>query len=129
MKKGKVLALDYGASRIGLATGDLEHKIAFPRDIIENKGDAVERILNLCKELDIVLVVVGLPLQMQENRQENPILKELNKFVEKLKQAGLKVTFLDERLSSFEAKEMTGESRNVDAHAAQIILQRYFDGL
>lgn len=129
MKKGKVLALDYGTKRIGLASGDLEHKIAFPRDIISNKGDALKRIFDLCKELDIVLVVVGWPLQMQEERSVNPIMPELKRFVERLEKMGLKIQLLDERLSSFEAKELTGESRNVDAHAAQIILQRYFDAL
>lgn len=129
MKKGKVLALDYGTKRIGLASGDLEHKIAFPRDIILNKGDAIKRIFDLCKELDIVLVVVGWPLQMQEKRPVNPVMPQLKQFVKKLEKMGLKVTLLDERLSSFEAKKLTGESRNVDAHAAQIILQRYFDAL
>lgn len=129
MKKGKVLALDYGTKRIGVASGDLEHKIAFPRDVILNKGDVIARIFDLCKELDIVLVVVGWPLQMQEERSDNPIMAELKRFVAKLEAMGLKVEFLDERLSSFEAKELTGQSRNVDAHAAQIILQRYFDTL
>lgn len=129
MKKGKVLALDYGTKRIGVASGDLEHKIAFPRDVILNKGDVASRIADLCKELDVVLVVVGWPLQMQEERSVNPIMPELKRFVERLEKMGLKIQLLDERLSSFEAKELTGESRNVDAHAAQIILQRYFDAL
>ncbi len=127
--KGKVLALDYGSKRIGVASGDLEHGIAFPRDIIENKGDIFGKILSLCEELDVVLVVVGLPLSMEQQQEENPLMREVSSFVEKLRARGLEVALLDERLSSFEASQKIGRKQGVDAQAAQVILQRYFDSL
>lgn len=132
MEKGKVLSIDYGEKRIGLASGDLEHRIAFPRDIIENKGDALKRILDLCEKLDVKIIVIGLPLNMDEDCAENPVMKKVRKFVDELRSAvkgfGIQVELFDERLSSFEAKELTsGMVDRVDAHAAQIILQRYFD--
>ncbi len=134
MKKTKVLAIDYGRKRIGIATGDLDVKIAFPRDIIQNKKDVFEQILLLVNELDVNLVVVGLPLNMEEGHKENPIMKDVLKLVEKLKKESLEVELVDERLSSFEAKDLTktskpGYNMHLDAHAAQIILQRYFDNL
>ncbi len=64
MKKGKVLAIDYGSKRIGIATGDLELKMAFPRDIIKNKGGILKEILDLVNELDVKLIVIGFPLNM-----------------------------------------------------------------
>jgi len=48
---------------------------------------------------------------------------------EALGREGLDVELVDERLSSFEAKQRSGKRRDVDAEAAQIILQRYFDNL
>lgn len=129
MKKGKVLALDYGTKRIGVASGDLEFKIAFPRELIENKNDefVLKRVTELCEELGVVLVVVGLPLKMKAEQSENKLLKQVEVFVEKLRDTGLKVQLVDERLSSFEASQKVGFSHKVDQYAAQIILQRYFE--
>lgn len=127
MKSGKILAIDYGSKRIGLASGDLEHKIAFPRDVLENKGNVFERIVGLCNELQVVLVVVGWPLSMKEEQQKNPILKGVRSFVNDLGRSGFRVELVDERLSSFEAAGKKLEKGPLDAHAAQIILQRYFD--
>ncbi len=134
MKKGKVLAIDYGTKRVGIATGDLELKMAFPRTIIKNKGDLFHDILDFVNELDVKLIVIGLPLNMEEGHKENPIMKDVVKLVEKLEKEGLQVETVDERLSSFEAEGLTkppkkGYNRRLDAHAAQIILQRYFDNL
>jgi putative Holliday junction resolvase len=134
MNKGKVLAIDYGTRRVGIATGDLELKMAFPRTIIENKGDLFHDILDFVNELDVKLIVIGLPLNMEEGHKENPIMKDVVKLVEKLGKEGLQVETVDERLSSFEAEGLTkspkkGYNRRLDAHAAQIILQRYFDNL
>jgi len=134
MKKGKVLAIDYGSKRIGIATGDLELKMAFPRDIIKNKKGILKEILDLVNELDVKLIVIGLPLNMEEGHKENPIMKDVLNLVEKFEKAGLQVETVDERLSSFEAKDLTkpekkGYNQHLDAHAAQIILQRYFDNL
>ena len=134
MNKGKVLAIDYGTRRVGIATGDLELKMAFPRTIIENKGNLLDDILGFVNELDVKLIVIGLPLNMEEGHKENPIMKDVVKLVEELEKEGLQVETVDERLSSFEAEGLTkppkkGYNRRLDAHAAQIILQRYFDNL
>lgn len=134
MKNGKVLALDYGTRRVGVASGDLEMKIAFPREIIRNNGDVLQKVLELAKELGVCLIVIGLPLSMDEGQGENPIMVDVRALADGIRKGGFEVEFVDERLSSFEAAEMTGMSglgkaEKLDAHAAQIILQRYFDGL
>jgi putative holliday junction resolvase len=128
---GKVLALDYGSKNIGVATGDFQFKMAFPRDVIANKGleSVLEALLSICNELNVELVVLGLPLNMKAEHKENKIEKDVRALKSALEEVGVKVELVDERLSSFEAKQLTGKKRDVDAEAAQIILQRYFDNL
>ena len=134
MNKGKVLAIDYGTKRVGIATGDLELKMAFPRTILNNQGNLFKDILDLVHELDVKLIIVGLPLNMKDTHAENPIMKDVLKLVDDIKSEGIKVETIDERLSSFEAKDLSVPTKKntryrLDAHAAQIILQRYFDNL
>jgi putative Holliday junction resolvase len=148
MQKGKVLALDYGKSRIGLASGDLSLKIASPRDVIAGKNVdfAISKILDFCKEWEVKLIVVGLPLNMDES-SNSAMVKNVEHFVGKLKEAlksvkneeiqDIEVTLFDERLSSFEAdglmrsagKKDKDRREYRDSYAACIILQRFFDSL
>ena len=140
MNKGKVLALDYGKKRIGVASGDFELKIAFPREIIENReiNYVVSKLSALCEELGVGIVIVGLPLNMEDGQKENAIMADVKIFVDTFRKVvgdKIEVLLFDERLSSFEAKALAmasskpvrGKKILVDAHAAQIILQRFFD--
>ena len=137
-KKGKVLAIDYGKKRVGVASGDLGFRIAFPRDVIENKGipDLVEKITALAGELFAVLIVIGLPLNMDEKHLENKVMQEVKRFTSELgeKLKDVEIQLLDERLSTFEADKLMKEAKAAskepfgrDAYAAQVILQRFFD--
>lgn len=133
MKKGKVLSIDYGKRRIGVASGDFETGIAFPRTVIENKSFdfVVGEISKLCKELDVKTIIVGLPLAMKDDQRENRIMKNVETFVAKLRDflKDIQIELLDERLSSFEAEELMRKydmKGHDDLFAAQIILQRFF---
>lgn len=138
MKNSKVLALDYGKRRIGAATGDLSLGIAFPRKVILNKGfEAVfAEISSMVEEFSISIIVIGLPLSMEEGQKENVILNEVRDFVELLQERlpEVKIELFDERLSSYEADQLMNDQLVVetgslgrDAYAAQVILQRFFD--
>ncbi len=138
MKNSKVLALDYGRSRIGAATGDLSLGIAFPRKVIFNKGfeEVFAEVSKIVEEFGISIIVVGLPLSMQEGQKENTILAEVGNFVDFLKEKmpQIKIELFDERLSSYEADQLMNDhlvaetgSLGRDAYAAQVILQRFFD--
>lgn len=136
MKGGKVLGIDYGTKRIGLATGDLFAGIAFPKTVIRNQG--LKRILEDLKgfidEWGIDMVVVGLPLN-QNGYVENQLIDEVGLFAKELHEKfKVEVKMLDEGFSSFEADQLRedlmdkGEGEiGRDAYAAQIILQRFFD--
>lgn len=134
LRNRKVLALDYGRKRIGVASGDLEVGIAFPRLVISNKSIdfVLNRVKALCLELDVKTIVVGLPLSMQEDQRENRIFGDVQRFVKVLagNLIGIEVVLFDERLSSFEAEELMREYHMEgpdDDLAAQIILQRFFN--
>lgn len=134
----KVLALDYGSKRCGVATGDFDFGIAFPRAVIENKGDEYlfTELKKVIDEYGISTVVIGLPLRMEADRPDNPIMEGVKRFYDFAKEEAPELEFVlfDERLSSFEADELIGdlESKDAgalgrDAYAAQVILQRFFD--
>lgn len=139
MSKRKAVCIDYGKKRIGVATGSLEMKIAFPKEVFENRGldKAAKRISEIVSEFDADLVVLGYPLNM-EDKEKNLMMKEVEKFYEVLKNVlpeNVDIVLFDERLSSFEAKDLFKDARENklaasgidDAYAAQITLQRYFD--
>ncbi len=135
----KVLSLDYGKKRVGVASGDTEFGIAFPRMVIENKGlsGLIEKIKDICDELGVSKIVVGLPLNMDREEKDNEMVVEVRYFVKELREGlvEVEVEFFDERLSSFEANKLLDDvkkhsrklSLGKDAYAAQIILQRFFD--
>lgn len=133
----KVLALDIGDKRIGVASGDTAVAIAFPSAVLERGGGRAEtELLDIIKKDQITHLVVGLPLDA--SGRETPQCAKVRRFCERLqKRAVIEVTFVDEHLSSEDAKQRLSESRSgraavktgVDAAAAAIILQSYFDGL
>jgi len=126
---GKVLAIDYGKKMVGFAGGDLELGIAFPRDVIKNLGlrHLCDEVLLLCESIDADCVVIGMP------SSSNPICSEIEKFMSMLKEeSDMKIVSVDEDYTSVEAGQMFngGMTRGVgrlDANAAQVILQRFFD--
>ena len=133
MERRNILALDYGKKRMGLATGDLQNKIAFPKCLIANKGiDFVLAKLDaFCEEWEVGRIVVGLPLNM-DSSSNNEMVQNVKLFVADLRNhfTDIDIELFDERLSSFEADSLmkdSGDTGNRDAYAAQVILQRYFD--
>ncbi len=132
----RVLGIDYGERRIGLALSDPMGIIAKPLKIIDRKNTTnyFAEILNTSKEKNANIIVVGLPLTLRgkQSKQTEIVLK----FIEKLTQLGkIPVVPVDERLSSISAKKSlqlqgvkTGhEKGRVDETAAAIILQEYLD--
>ena len=132
----RVLGIDYGERRIGLALSDPMGIIAKPLKIIDRKKhtDYISEILNTSKEKHANIIVVGLPLTLRGKKSQQTIV--VQKFIEKLKQLGeIPVIPVDERLSSVAAKKSlqeqgvkTGHAKGrVDETAAAIILQEHLD--
>lgn len=149
-KRGKILALDYGRTKIGLALADSEARIAAPHDTFErvNRNEDMRRLRELVREHHIQQIVVGLPLRLDGTHGD--MAEETSRFANRLrKQIGIPVVMMDERLTSWEAERILEEElgrrithetthdgrrkhlRNaqgkytVDAIAATVILREY----
>lgn len=135
---GTVLAFDFGVKRIGVAVGEWPLAQAHPLKTIHGEANA-ERfaaIEALLKEWRPVSLVVGLPLALDGSAHE--MTARSTRFANQLRgRFGLPVDYAEERLSSVEAEERlraSGHStrsarEHVDAMAAQIILQCFFERL
>lgn len=123
----KYLGIDYGAKRIGTAVSDDGGNIAFPRAVIENDERLLSSVVRMIQEEKIGSIVVGDTRSSSD--RENPVTKDSDVFVERLKQeTQLPVERVRELWSSIEASRYApkGEEHN-DAAAAAVILQRFLD--
>lgn len=142
----KILSLDYGDKRIGLALGDTDAMVAVPYGILDNQGRTyvLHQLKVLIQKEDITKVLIGIPLALNENRRSDMVrlkdvanaqMQKVLRFVDDVRNAvTISVETIDERLSSREADSRThGEKKNTvasrDAIAATIILQNYLDSV
>lgn len=132
----KIMALDYGEVRIGVAMTDLMRLIASPFETYVRKDlDAdINHICSLIKDNSVKTVVVGLPLNMDGTEGERA--QKTREFVDLLKtQTNVDFVFQDERLSSVSAEEILLEGgmkrkdrkQNIDKVAAAIILESFLN--
>lgn len=133
---GKIVAVDYGKKRIGLAMADRVVGVALPWKVIHAGGSADSDAETIRRELaesdeQIDTIVVGLPLNMDGS--EGDQAKLARTFGERLQRAAeVDVEFWDERLTSFAAKDRydrcekpRSRRRPIDAVAAAVILEDY----
>ena len=132
---GRVLGIDYGDSRIGLAMSDPLKIIASPFKTIRNEGNekCLQVFQSLIKEKDVEAIVVGLPMGLKG--QETVQTKKVREFADLLYALKLPIHLEDERLSSVSAEKSmiqqnikTGHNKElIDQRAAAIILQQFLD--
>lgn len=134
----RIMGIDYGTARIGVALSDELQMLAHPTEtiVLKKVADPVARIAALVAERNVELIVVGLPRHM--NGSVGASAEEASGFAQKLKtKAGCPVRTWDERLSTVaaqralqEAGKSVKESRGyIDQVAAQMLLQSYLDSL
>lgn len=132
----RILALDYGERRIGIALSDEAGIIAMPFRTINalNREQALSEIGRICNEKKVFKIIVGMPLNM--NGDKGTQAERASAFALNIgKQLGIPVETWDERLSTRMAERTlisADVSRNkrkgvIDRLAAQIILQSYLD--
>jgi putative holliday junction resolvase len=134
----RILALDHGTKRIGVAISDETKTIAQPLEYIpaEPFADFLERLKKLLVEKEIDLVLIGLPRNMDGTH--GPAAQKVEAFVAVLRSAiTVPVKTWDERLTSVQANRILIQGRvrrdqrkeKVDKMAAAILLQSYLDGI
>lgn len=122
----KLLGIDYGDKRVGIALTDESGAMAFPKEILENDGQLVNTITKIIKEEGVEAVVIGESHDF--GGKENPIMKRIHHFVERLTgQVSLPIYFEPEFMTSAEARRGQEDVKIVDSGAATIILQSYID--
>jgi putative Holliday junction resolvase len=118
----KVLALDYGRARTGVAVSDPTGTIARPVGVV--RGGDVARIVELIREHDVERVVVGLPLTLRGEHGEQA--RETQSFIDALASAsGVEIVPFDERFTTNLAEQMAAVSADEDARAAAHLLSSY----
>ena len=121
----KVLALDYGSARTGVAVSDPTGTIARPLGVVERAGTTagLKRLVELIEGERVDRVVVGMPLTMRGERGEQAL--ETERFVETLRGAlGCPVETFDERFTTDLAAQ-TPSGAPEDARAAAHLLSSY----
>lgn len=126
----KVLAVDYGTKRVGLAVGDEELKVVSPKGTVTSK-EALKKIKEIVEKSKIQKIVVGYPLT--PSGKEGQRAKLVKNFAEKLKKEipQVEVILWDERWTTAEAlRRLEGLSLKKkkelkDVIAAMIILEEY----
>ena len=133
MKSLKLMALDVGTKRIGIALADSFIKIAIPFTTVEinNVDSAIKQIIEIISKEEIDVLVVGLPRnQSGEETSQTAYTKE---FVKNFEYSVDKICFQDESLTSIQAEDRLKSygkpysKGDIDMNAASIILQDYLE--
>ncbi len=127
----KLASLDIGLKRIGVAFC-FDNSTVLPQNAIlrKNRNQAARDVSNLLKDWQIEQIIVGLP---KGGSSEEEMERRIKHFISLLELGDIKVNYIDESFSSFEAKEqMKGivkqkRDGKVDSISAKIILERYLE--
>jgi putative Holliday junction resolvase len=134
---GRILAVDLGSRRVGLAITDPLRMLASPLGQISYRGEGplVCDLLSLAAEKEVERVVVGLPLRSDGSEAEG--CRRARRLARRLQESGLEALLWDESYSSREARSALREmgvsgrssSGRVDRLAAALILRDYLASL
>jgi len=131
----RIVGIDYGRKRIGLARSDPLRMTAQPLETVtaESPKGLFQKLLAVLATMEIELLIIGLPKSLSGGG--GAMAEEVTKFAENLQKEGYKVELVDERLSSKEVEKMmrmAGKSERdsrgkIDTVVAQLLLQTYLD--
>ena len=119
--QGRLVGIDWGARRTGVAISDETHDFVFPRTAISGDGP-IPKILNIIASEKVKGIVIGLPLRT--NGVESETTAAVREFAGQLVNAtDTPIVFMDEALTSSEASGFTRDKSKLDSAAAAIILE------
>ena len=136
----RLLGVDFGEKRVGLALSDEGARLAFPHTTLSNNRDLVGDVSALIKEYEVEKVVIGDSKDF--NMRENKIMEKAHDFADDLKsevEDNIDIVFHAEFMTSMQAEKThfqlserhkdrgVQKGKNIDAQAAAIILQSYID--
>lgn len=134
-KSARILAIDYGRRRIGLAVSDELGIMAVPVAALErkNRQEDIRRLREVARNYKITLIIIGSPLHLAGHAGE--MAQEAARFALRIKkELGLPVELRDERLTSWEAEQTLKDNSgrksrkmHLDSVAAAILLRDFLD--
>jgi putative Holliday junction resolvase len=138
---GRILAIDYGSVRIGIAISDESNTIAFGKEVIPNDNKTLAKLKNLIVTNNVSEIILGYPLSLRNEKTQQTL--QVESFEEKLKSLfpdkSIVIKRLDERFTSKMAADSmieSGMSRknrqnksNLDIISAALLLQGYLDSV
>jgi putative Holliday junction resolvase len=132
--QGRLLGLDVGGKRIGIAVSDEGQILASPWGMVEQGRNAIEDIGRIAREAGAVAIVAGLPTGL--SGREGAQAADTRRFADSVGEAlELPLSYWDERLTSSQAERMLVDAgmrrkerrSQIDALAASLMLQTYLD--
>ncbi|KKU50299.1 MAG: hypothetical protein UX71_C0002G0270 [Parcubacteria group bacterium GW2011_GWA1_47_10] len=121
----KLMAIDYGEKRVGVASTDASGEFALPRMTLPNDSELLENLVRFKKEEGIERVVIG--ESKNYKGEANPIMDSVLKLKADLESLGVEVVLHPEILTTMEARQIQGQTDMTDASAAALILKSYID--
>ncbi len=129
----RILAVDFGEKRIGLATSDATGSLATPRQTLQRRRDeaTLEELERFCRDEEIGLVIFGIP--RSPSGVESPFAARIRSFAEKFeRRTGLPLRFHEETLTSDEAARRLARPASrekLDPMAAAVLLEDYLQSV
>lgn len=120
----KILGIDYGTKRVGIALSNDTQSVAFPRGVLPNDAMLVKKISALIADEGVREVVLG--YSKNYHQKDNLVMKDILAFKNILvEETGVSVYFEPEILTSQQAMRIQGDIAMLDASAAALILQTF----
>ena len=121
----RLLGVDYGSKRIGIALSDEGLQFAMPLAVVSNSKDTLNEVVGIAQKHGVVDIVLG--ESKDYKGQANAILEQSLKFKDALEQQGFVVHLEPEFMTSTNAERFQGKTDMLDASAAALILQSFLD--
>lgn len=126
MNSKRILGIDFGTKKVGIAVSDKDSNFALPKVVLKNDKDLIKNIEKIIEENNISSIIMG--ESMNYKGEENPVMKSMKNFVNEIKKkSNLQIYFEPEFLTSSQVRNTQGESKMIDASAAALILQSFID--
>jgi putative holliday junction resolvase len=125
LEKSRLMAIDYGRKRVGIASTDSSGEFALPRAVWPNDSLLLEKILKFRQDAQIDKIIIGESLDLDQ--KENPIHEDAQRLKAELEKRGVEVIFHPEFFTSIEAERLQGKVSELDSSAAALILKSYID--
>ena len=121
----RLMAIDYGKKRVGIASTDETGDFALPRAVWPNDEALVDKILKLRVEEQIEKIIIGESRNLDGS--PNPIQKEIDNLKSELAKHGVEIVSHPEVFTTLEARRLQGQTEMTDASAAALILKSFID--